>query len=227
MVGFKKTTMNRLLKMGLVLAAVLLVMTPGVVRADILLTLVSVTPTGGDFMYTYDAMLTSGSVLHTAGGGANTGFSPSNNFFTLYDVQGLVTGSESYGGILGVGTNQMHTEPLTGVNPPGIPAPIPPDSGSILNITTYWTGADITASTAPVDLGTFSFLDTNPLGSAMLAYAGATQKLEMFPDVLANNLSQVAGPGPSGPPVVPEPATLLLLVMGLPVAGLYYRRRNQ
>jgi hypothetical protein len=227
MAGFRKTTVKSLGKAGLVLAAVLLLMNTGSAKADILLTLEASMPSGSDYLYTYDVMLTAGSVLQAAGGGANTGVSPSNNFFTLYDVQGLVAGSESYGGALGMAGNTSHSEQLSGITPSG-QTPIPPDSGSLPNITTYWLGANVTASNSPVDLGTFSFLSTNPLGSAMLAYAGATQKLELLAEGgIANNIAQVMGPGPSGPPVVPEPATLMLLAIGLPVVGGYcYRRRS-
>jgi hypothetical protein len=226
MAGFQQTTVKRFVKAGLVLATVLLLMNAGPAKADILLTLVSAMPSGSDTLYTYDAMLQTGTVLHSAGGGANTGVSPSNNFFTLYDIPGLIAGSESYGGALGMAGNSSHTEQSSGMTPAG-QSPIPPDSGSLPNITTYWTGGDVVASSGPIDLGTFSFLSTNPLGAAMLAYAGATQKIEMFPNAIANNISQVAGPGPSGPPVVPEPGTLMLLAIGLPVLGGYcYRRRN-
>ena len=82
-----------------------------------------------------------------------------------------------------------------------------------------------------IDLGTLSFLSTNALGptSMMLAFTGASQKLEMFPALVANNTGQVAGPGPTPPPPpgVPEPGTLALLAVGLPLlGGLYYRRRS-
>src|SRR5262249_28897058 len=96
MVQFRKPALKRLWTRGLVLAALLLLMNAGATRADILLTLVSVTPVGSDFQYTYSASLASGTQLHAAGGGVNTGFSTSNNFFTLYDIQGLVAGSEVY-----------------------------------------------------------------------------------------------------------------------------------
>jgi hypothetical protein len=60
-------------------------------RADILLTLLTPgTPVGSDFLYTYNVSLRDGSVLHAGGGGINRA-----NFFTLYDVAGLVAGSES------------------------------------------------------------------------------------------------------------------------------------
>ena len=226
MAGFPNTMIKNIGKAGLVLAAVLLLMKAGTAKADILLTLASVTPSGSDFQYTYDVMLNAQSVMSAAGGGTNTGNAPSNNFFTLYEIQGLVAGSETYGGALGMAGNSAHTEQLAGVTPAG-QTPIPPDSGSFPNITTYWTGANVTALNAPVELGTFSFLSTNPLGSTMLSYAGATQDLGLFPAAISNNIAQVAGPGPSSAPVVSEPGTLMLLAIGLPVLGGYcYRRRN-
>src|SRR5260370_27533873 len=92
MVRQTQTTVKTLWTMvGLVLAGVLLLMNPGQARADIVLTVINAgTPSGPNFLYTYDAMLTPGSVLHVAGGGVNSGVAPSNSFFTLYDIPGLV-----------------------------------------------------------------------------------------------------------------------------------------
>jgi hypothetical protein len=225
MAGFQKSTVKRLMNGGLALAAVLvLLMNAGSAQADILLTLVSVTPSGSDFQYTYDATLTPGSVLQVAGGGANTGVSPSNNFFTLYGVQGLVSGSLTYSGLLGTAGNSAASVQNGGITPAG-EAPLPPDSGSVPNITTYWTGAPLTAATASVDLGTFSFLDTNPIGSGLLAYSAATQALGLLAEGgIANNVGQITGPGGAA---APEPATLVLLVLGLSaIGGFRYRRRN-
>lgn len=230
MVRHRKTSVKTMMAMvGLVLAGALLVMVPGQAKADIILTVVNAgTPSGSNFLYTYDVMLTPGSVLHQPGGGVNSGFTPSNNFFTLYDIPGLVAGSITYGGALGAAGNSAFATKNTG-DTPVTESPVPPDSAAIVNITTYWTGPDVAAvGMMAIDLGTLSFLSTNPLGptSMMLAFTGATQKLENFPTLVANNTGQVAGPGP-GQAVVPEPGTLALLAVGLPlIGGLYYRRRS-
>ena len=215
-----KITLKKLLA-GLALAMVLLLMNAGPAQADLSLSLVSVVPVGSDFSYTYSVLLTPGSVLHSAGGGVNIGVAPSNSYVTLYDVQGLVLGSETYGGALGVAGNSARTEQLLGIKPV-TETPVPPDDGGVINITTYWTGADVAApGMMGIDLGTFSFISHAPLGS-LLAYTAATQKLEGFPALVANNTAQVAGP------LIPEPGTVALLAVGLPlVGGFYYRRRNQ
>jgi hypothetical protein len=208
---------------GLALAAVLTLMSASQARADIILNLISVTPVGSDFEYTYSVQLAATTVLHSAGGGPNTGATPSNTYFTLYDIPGLIAGSEVYGGAMA--TNSMHTEQNSG-RTPVTESPVPPDSASVVNITTYWTGSDVSAPAGmPFDMGTFSFMSTNALGAAMLAFTAATQKLEDL-TLAANNTGQVAGPGAAVSPI-PEPGTLALLAMGLPVlGGLYYRRRK-
>jgi hypothetical protein len=232
MVQRRKTPAKILLTLALVLAGALLLINPGQTRADILLTIVnSGTPSGTNFLYTYDVILTPGSVLHVAGGGVNTGVSPSNNFFTLYDIPGFVPGSVAFGGGLGVLGNSSFTTQNSGITPV-TEIPKPNDDPNVVNITTYWTGIDVVASgLLAVDLGTLSFLSTNPLGATlqMLAFTGATQKSEMPSLVLvANNTGQVAGPGPTppSPPPPSEPATLLLIAIGVPAVGAYYRRRR-
>src|SRR5713101_6495133 len=116
MVQRRKTSAKVLSALALVLAGALLLISPGQTRADILLTIVTAgTPSGSNFLYTYDVMLLPGSVLHVAGGGVNSGVSPSNNFFTLYDIPGFVAGSVAFGGGLGVAGNSSFTTQNSGV----------------------------------------------------------------------------------------------------------------
>src|SRR5438477_7602744 len=152
MMGFRKAPVNTLCKMGFLLVVVFL-MNAGQARARLELTLIEVTPLGSNFQYTYAVTLTAGSMLTSVGGGPNSGFLPSNNFFTLYDVPGLLPGSVTYGGALGVVGFCAHAEMLLGDNAPG-EMPCPPDSDRIPNITTYWTGPAVAASLEPdVPLG--------------------------------------------------------------------------
>src|SRR5438132_832871 len=168
---------------------------------DIVLGVTASMSSGSNFLYAYDVMLTPGSVVHAPGGGVNTGFSPSNNFFTLYDIPGLIAGSIAYGGALGAGNSSFSTQ-NTGITPI-TETPKPPDDPTVVNIITYWTGGDVAAvGMMAIDLGTLSFLSTFPLGDVnhMLAFTAATQKVDMFPQVVANNTGKVAGPSSS--PVV-------------------------
>jgi hypothetical protein len=222
----RKTTLTLWTMVGLVLAGALLLMSPGQAQADIVLTIVNAgTPTvGGNFLYTYEVMLTPGSVVSKPGGGVNTGISPSNNFFTLYDISGFVSGSVTYLGALAAAGNSSFSTQNLGITPV-TETPKPNDDPNVINITTYWTGPDVAAvGMMAIDLGSLSFISTFGLGDTnhMLAFTGASQKLENFPALVANNTGQVAGP--SG---IPEPGTLALLAVGLPMlGGLYYRRRN-
>jgi hypothetical protein len=212
MMQFQKTALKVLSKIGLILA-VLLLMTSAPARADIILTLIGAgTPVGNEFEYTYSVMLTTGTALNAGGGGMNTA-----NFFTLYAIPGLIPGSETYGGALA--TNSNYTQQQMGITP-ATESPFPPENGNYMNVTTYWTGPNVSGA---FDLGTFSFLSTDPLGSAMLAFTGASQNLQDM-GLIANNTGQVAGPAGSA---TPEPSTLLLVAVGLSVVGgFYYWRRN-
>jgi hypothetical protein len=211
MTQFQKRAIGFFSRIELVLAAVLLLMMSTPARADIMLTLIGEAPVGNAFEYTYSVRLADGTALHAGGGGMNMA-----NFFTLYDIPGLISGSETYEGALA--TNTSHTEQHLGTTP-ATEHPFPTENGG-MNVTTFWTGSDVSGA---VDLGTFSFLSTNPLGSAMLAFTAASQNLHNM-GLVANNSSGVAGP--SGSPA-PEPSTLLLAAVGLSVVGgvNYWRRR--
>jgi len=207
----QKTAPGILSKIELALVAALFLVTSTPTRADIILTLLESIPVGDAFEYTYSVRLTDGTALRAGGGGMNTA-----NFFTLYDIPGLITGSETYAGALA--TNSSHTEQHMGLTP-ATENPFPAENGSLMNVTTYWTGPDVSGA---LDLGTISFLSTDPLGSAMLAFSGASQNLQNM-SLINNNSGEVAGPAGSA---APEPSTLILVAIGLSVVGAlnYWRR---
>lgn len=148
------TILKSLWAIGLVLGPAFLLLNAEPVEADIVITLQSVTQQGEEpFQYTYDVSLTAGSYLHVGGGDGNRDFSPSNNFFTLYDIRGLVADSITYGGAL-VG-NAVSTEQSKGVKPPLIQ--VVPANDQKENATIYWVGPDVVG---PADLGMFSFRST-------------------------------------------------------------------
>jgi hypothetical protein len=199
-------------RIELVLVAVLFLMLSPPARSDIILTLIETIPVGNAFEYIYSVRLTEGSALHAGGGGMNTA-----NFFTLYDIPGLISGSERYGGALA--TNTSYTEQVMGITP-ATEHPFPAENGSMMNVSTFWTGSDVSGA---LDLGTFSFLSTDPRGAPMLAFTAASQSLQNT-SLIADNSGQVAGPSASP---TPEPNTLILVAIRLSVVGgLYYWRRR-
>jgi hypothetical protein len=211
MTQFQKTTCEIFSRIELVLVAVLFSVTSAPARADVVLTLIGSIPVGNAFEYTYSVRLTEGSALRPGGGGMNTA-----NFFTLYDIPGLISGSETYGGVLA--TNSSHTEQHMGITPV-TENPFPAETGSLMNVTTFWTGPEVSGS---ADLGTFSFLSTDPLGSGMLAFTAASQNFHNM-SFIANNSGGVAGPSGSA---APEPSTLILVAIGMSLVGaLNYGRR--
>jgi hypothetical protein len=191
-------------------------------RADILVTLdlTSVVNHGATTTYGYMAFLNPGFELDSAGFKSNGA-----NFFTLYDIPGYVPGSATatMAGFGSITEQSLGFTPLT---------QSPPDSASMLNLTFHYTsGTEIEVPLGSPNflLGTFTFDSTIPNASptSNIFYSAATQKnLPGVPsdEDLANNTSLVAGPSP-----IPEPASLALVGIGIPLLGVFYllRRRNQ
>jgi hypothetical protein len=217
----------------------LLLMNAAPARADILVTLTGTAPGGpGVTVFTYSVSLRPASELDQAGGAENdySAGNPagnqvnpnSNNFFTLYDVVGFVPGSlglsPSLAALFAPGSITMQDIGMTPF------AQIPPDAPGLINITfNYTLGIEIENPGILPDLplGTFHFDSTGIPGGKMF-YSAATQKNVADPDEdeeIANNTSVVAGPKAAA--IIPEPATVVLLGIGAPMAAAFALRRRR
>ena len=162
----------------------------------------TITSTAGGFAYTYPVVLTSTETL------------VSGDYFTFFDVNGLIAGSEvaplgwtassALVGPTAVGTR--NSSPTT-------------DSATVPNVTFTYSGLNVVGS--PTPLGSFGFSSIYGLGTTE----------ESFSAIASKSGSRTVDSNATtyfGPTAVPEPATTVPFVIGgLALLGLVVRKTRR
>jgi len=187
------------------LAAFAIVVVAGKADAGLLPVSATSTADNNNFRFTYGVVLTSDSTLKTG------------DYFTIYDFQGFVADSTTQP------NNFAFSVSKTGGTPPGT---VPFDDPNIDNLTWTYTGAE----TLPGQqgLGNFSAISTNLESQTASAFTARTHR--QFDGRIDSNITETLIPGSENPvtPGVPEPASLALVGIGVPLAGLFrYIRRKK
>jgi hypothetical protein len=191
-------------------------------QAGLLPLTATVAPEGDNFRYSYSIMLTSNSSL-TKG-----------DMFVIYDFAGYIPGSEvqPFGftfATMGTGGNPGRT--------------IPNDNPELPNL--VWTYDGDIPLVGQIGLGDFSVLSSNPESAIDTDFVSRTQVEDSDGNPREeDNITKTKAPlgtndpgeptdptdptEPENPSGVPEPSTMLLMGVGLPlVAGVRYMRRRR
>lgn len=132
----------------------------------------------------------------------------SGDFFTIYDFHGYVAGHDAQP------AGWTFSTGMTGPNPPGI---APSDSGGVVNLTWTYSGPDLTT---PGSLGVFEAASSfGKTGDVQFA----SRDHRMLDGRAVGNYTLTDGPDPTRPSA-PEPATLLMIALGLPLVGVWFAR---
>ncbi len=170
-------------------------------QAGLLPTSFQVDPDGSNFRFTYGVVLTSDSSLRTG------------DYFTIYDFAGFIPGSNHQP------AGFSFSSSLVGVTPEGL---LPYDDPNIPNLTWTYTGPDTTFG----QIGLGNFWAVSEYGDVSEGHftARSHRSVDGKRD---SNITDTQVPVPMAPPAVPEPATLTLLGLSLPLVGVVRYRRQR
>lgn len=169
----------------------------------------------GNYQWNYQLFVDPSTRLDPAASNSATACSgspcvPPGTFFTIYDFAGLVGPANASP------AGWQYSTQLTGITPQGV-APIPADSGSVLNVTYSYTGAVTPGPTTITGFNLISQFGSTTPGAYAYQVTDNTNSL--------TNGFALRNAGTTPVPLgVPEPASMLLIGGGL-ISLAAFRRK--
>jgi hypothetical protein len=209
----RRTWIARMLTLAATGAAV--AMTTTNADAGLLPVSVTVQPEAGNFRWTYSVVLPTDMKLQAG------------NYFTIYDFAGYQSGS---GMVTSTSPDDTFAQYWSLSTAPLGPTPDrlnPQDDPNLANLTFTYNGPEI--PNGQMTLG--NFVASSTFGNTGLSFFTATNPQALSGDIDSNITSTLVPVGEEipGPIGTPEPTTMLLAGLGLPLIGLgrYLRRKGE